>query len=361
MRRHWLSEQDYAGIVSLCQFLPGPASSQVGLIVGMLRAGHRGALAAWLGFTLPSAIALTVFAMSLTKFSDSVLSGLIHGLKIVAVAIVAQAVWGMAKSLCADLPRRLIMLASAVLVLCYPFVAGQLAAIFLSGMIGLIVLSNNTETSPSQQSVYIGRRLGIFYLLLFFTLLLSLPLIAQWSSGQSAELFSSFYRAGSLVFGGGHVVLPLLQTEIVNPGYINNQTFIAGYGAAQAVPGPLFTFAAFLGASVDGASLGWYGSLLCLLAIFLPSFLLVAGVLPFWEIVRNSSRAQSALAGINAGVVGLLLAVLYMPLGTSTIHSFGDAVWALLAFAVLVVFKCPSWLIVVVCAAIGLALKFMTL
>lgn len=358
VRQRWVSEQEYAGIVSLCQFLPGPASSQVGLIMGMLRAGHRGAFAAWLGFTLPSAIVLTLFAMGLTTFNANVTLGLIHGLKIAAVAIVAQAIWGMAKTLCNDFARCMIMLASAALVLLYPFFVGQLAAIILSGVIGFFVLRANLEKAQGGLTVRINTRLGTVYLAVFFVLLLGLPLLAEWVPMQSTEIFSSFYRAGSLVFGGGHVVLPLLQSEVVGSGYMSHETFLAGYGAAQAVPGPLFTFAAFLGASIDDGNLGWYGSLLCLVALFLPSFLLVAGVLPFWGKLQRSPGVQSTLAGINAGVVGLLLAILLDPIGVSAVTSLAELIWVLIAFSALMALKWPSWLIVLGCAIIGLVLQF---
>ncbi|CAD5110567.1 chromate efflux transporter [Zestomonas carbonaria] len=349
VRRQWLSERGYADLVALCQFLPGPASSQVGMALGLSRAGYAGALAAWSGFTLPSAIVLILFALGLSTWGAALPAGVLHGLKLVALAVVAQAVWGMARVLCVGLPRLAIMFAAAVAVLLWPGVPGQVATILIAGLVGLVLLRPALPLAHDALPVREGRRGALAWLGLFFVLLLGLPIAAQLWPGQALALTDAFYRAGALVFGGGHVVLPLLQAEVVAPGWIVNDTFLAGYGIAQAVPGPLFTFAAFLGAAVDGV----WGGLLCLLAIFLPSFLLVAGILPFWECLRGQRRVQAALAGINAAVVGLLLAALYQPLWTSTVDGVVDFLLALLAWAALVFWKLPPWLLVSICAGGG--------
>ncbi len=352
-RKKWLSEQSYADIVALCQFLPGPASSQVGLAVGLSRAGYHGALAAWAGFTLPSALALTIFALSLGVFDESVLPGMLQGLKIVAVAVVAQAVWGMAKSLCPDTLRASLMALYAAVILLAPSVWTQVAVIALAGLAGLFLFKPGPAASREALSLPVSRRAGLLWLGIFFSGLIILPLLASILPSQTLALLDAFYRAGSLVFGGGHVVLPLLQAEVVPPGWVDANTFLAGYGAAQAVPGPLFTFASFLGAAMQTAPSGWTGSIICLLAIFAPSFLLVAGALPFWETLRHNLRMQAALTGINAAVVGILLAALYDPVWTSAIHAPQDFALALLAFIALMFWKLPPWLVVLVCAVLG--------
>lgn len=353
-RKKWLSDQAYSEIVALCQFLPGPASSQVGLAIGLSQAGYRGAFAAWLGFTLPSAIIMTLAALGCQAFSENNITGLIHGLKIVAVAIIAQAIWGMAQSLCPDNRRRLICALAIVIVLFIPNIIGQLIAITVCGLLGLSTIhADGIEKDQSPLTIMNNKKTGITFLLLFFVLLLGLPLVSYWIPSQSITNFESFYRAGSLVFGGGHVVLPLLQSEVVNTGLVNNETFLAGYGAAQAVPGPLFTFASFLGGSMYSGNLVWYGSLICLIAIFLPAFLLIAGVLPFWQLIRSNVKARSALAGANAGVVGLLIAVLYNPVWTSTVHNLNDLGLVVAAFCLLTFAKLPSWVIVFVFSIVG--------
>ncbi|WP_313026007.1 chromate efflux transporter [Pseudomonas lopnurensis] len=355
-RRRWLDERSYADLVALCQFLPGPASSQVGLAVGLVRAGYRGALAAWAGFTLPSALLLTLFALGIA-WAEALPDGVLQGLKIVAVAVVAQAVWGMARTLCPDAPRIAMALGAASAALLLPFIWGQVGVIVLAGLIGLLLLRPELKGEHAALPIAIGRRSALISLGLFAALLLTLPLLARHTGSQALAMADAFYRVGSLVFGGGHVVLPLLQAEVVPSGWIDNGTFLAGYGAAQAVPGPLFTFAAFLGGSMSAEPSGWLGAGLCLVAIFVPSFLLVIGVLPFWERLRASRHTQAALAGVNAAVVGLLLAALYDPVWTSAIEGVEDFVLALLALAALMLWKLPPWLVVLAGAIGGWLLK----
>ncbi len=355
-RRGWLTERSYADLVALCQFLPGPASSQVGMAVGLSRCGYRGALAAWTGFTLPSAVALILFALGVARYGDAIPAGMLHGLNVVAVAVVAQAVWGMARSLCPDVPRVTLMVMAAFVVLLVPSAWGQVAVIAATGVVGLVRFAPHGTAAHDPLPVSLGRRSGLLCLALFFILLIALPLLVPVLHSQTVAVIDAFYRAGSLVFGGGHVVLPLLQAEVVPPGWVGNEAFLAGYGAAQAVPGPLFTFAAFLGASMTEAPTGWLGGLVCLVALFAPSFLLVAGVLPFWERLRAHARAQAALAGVNAGVVGLLLAALYNPVWTNAIHRPQDFGLAVLAFVALSFWKLPPWLVVASSGVAGVVL-----
>lgn len=346
-RRQWLSERSYADLVALCQFLPGPASSQVGIAIGLSRSGYAGALAAWAGFTLPSAIALILFALGMASYGDAMPAGVLHGLKVVAAAVVAQAVWGMARNLCPDAPRITIMAAATCFVLLVPSAWAQVGVIAIAAVIGLLLFKPPQGVAHDPLPITIRRRVGLFWLTLFFGLLIGLPLLAAMFPNQTLSIVDAFYRAGSLVFGGGHVVLPLLQAEVVPSGWVSNDAFLAGYGAAQAVPGPLFTFAAFLGASMNQAPTGWLGGLVCLLAIFAPSFLLVVGALPFWERLRRNTRTQAALLGINAAVVGLLLAALYQPVWTSAIYAPQDFGLALVALIALMFWKLPPWLVVV--------------
>ena len=353
LRRRWLGERRYADLVALCQFLPGPASSQVGMAIGLSRAGFKGALAAWAGFTLPSAILLTLFGLGLATWGAAFPSGALHGLKVVAVAVVAQAVWGMGRHLCTDAPRISIAVASACAALLWPNAAGQVGVIAVAAVTGLIMFKPSHEPDHDPFSMPVGRRVGLALLGLFFILLLGLPIAAQAWPAQTLAIISAFYRAGSLVFGGGHVVLPLLQSAVVPGGWTTNETFLAGYGAAQAVPGPLFTFAAFLGASMNFPPNGWVGAAICLAAIFAPSFLLVAGALPFWEQIRHGVRTQAALAGVNAAVVGLLLAALYQPVWTSAILGSADFALALVALLALMLWKLPPWAVVFGCAIAG--------
>lgn len=346
-RRRWLSERSYADLVALCQFLPGPASSQVGIALGFSRSGYMGALAAWAGFTLPSAIALILFAIGISAEGQSLSSGALQGLKIVAVAVVAQAVWGMARSLCTDVQRITIMMVATCVVLFIPSAFVQVAVIIAAGLAGLWLFKPAKLAAHDPLPIHISRRAGGMWLALFFILLIAMPITTEYFSNQTLSIIDAFYRAGSLVFGGGHVVLPLLQTEVVPTGWVGEEVFLAGYGATQAMPGPLFTFAAFLGASMTSAPSGLTGGMIALFAVFVPSFLLVVGALPFWEQLRSNMRVQAALAGVNASVVGLLLAALYQPIWTSAILGPQDFGLALVALVALMFWKLPPWLVVI--------------
>lgn len=352
-RRGWLSEPSYAELIALCQFLPGAASSKVGMAIGLAQAGYRGALAAWLGFTLPSAVLLIAFALSLSTQGDGLAAGALHGLKIVAVAVVAQAVWGMARALCPDTPRRLLMLVAAAIALLMPGAWGQLLVILGTGLVGCVLLRPVGKGAPEPLPIDISPRAGGLWLALFVLLLLGLPALALLLDSQVLSQLEVFYRTGSLVFGGGHVMLPLLQAEVVPNGWLGNDLFLAGYGATQAVPGPLFTFAAFLGSAMQTPLSGWLGGTLCLVAIFAPSFLLLVGVLPFWARLRTRPRLQAAMLGVNAGVVGLLLATLYQPVGTRAILGMMDFALAVLALIALMAGKLPPWLVVLAGALVG--------
>lgn len=346
-RRQWLSDHSYADLVALCQFLPGPASSQVGIALGFSRAGYSGALAAWAGFTLPSAIVLILFALGLSSVGNSLSHGVLQGLKIVAVAVVAQAVWGMARGLCTEAKRITIMMLATCGALLIPAVWSQLGIIILAGIAGIVLFKPAHLAPHDPLPIQVSRRTGALWLALFFILLIALPVASQALPNQTLALVDAFYRAGSLVFGGGHVVLPLLQSEVVPTGWVGEEVFLAGYGATQAMPGPLFTFAAFLGASMTASPSGWIGGIIALIAIFVPSFLLVIGALPFWESLRHNLRTQAALGGINASVVGLLLAALYQPVWTSAILSAQDFAFALIALVALMIWKLPPWLVVI--------------
>ena len=352
-RRKWIDEQSYADLVALCQFLPGPASSQVSIAIGIARARLLGGIAAWLGFTMPSALALIAFAFGIGAFASAADAGWLHGLKIVAVAVVAQAVWGMARSLCPDRERATIAVLASTVTLAWPTAVGQLSSIAIAGIVGLIMFPGTVSSSHSHIRFPIGKKTAIAAWSIFFALLFGLPLLRQVQPSHTLEVFDSFFRVGSLVFGGGHVVLPLLQTEVVGPGWITNEQFVAGYGATQAVPGPLFTFSAYLGAVMGPEPNGWTGAFLALVAIFLPSFLLVVGALPFWDTLRSAPVFQSALKGINAAVVGLLLTALYKPVWTSAIYSPADFGLGLVAFGLLMFWKCPPWLVVALTAVGG--------
>jgi chromate transporter len=338
-RRGWLDDARYADLVALCQFLPGPASSQVGMALGLQRAGWLGALMAWIGFTLPSALLLIAFAHGIGAVAGPAATGAVQGLKGVAVAVVAQAVWGMARTLCPDRLRAALAIAAALLALALPSALAQLGALLACALVG-VWLIEPPAAAAAPAAAGVGRRAGLVALGLFVLLLLGLPLLALALPEGPWALLEAFYRAGALVFGGGHVVLPLLQASLVPAGWVGNADFLAGYGAAQAVPGPLFSFAAYLGALVpaQGGTWpgGWAGGLLALVAIFLPGFLLVVGVLPFWERWRHRAGVRAAVAGVNAGVVGLLLAALYDPVWTSAIHGRADFGLALAAFGLLV-------------------------
>lgn len=352
-RRKWLDEHAYADLVALCQFLPGPASSQVGMALGLSRGGVAGALAAWLGFTLPSAILLVLFGMGFVALSDTIGTSWLHGLKVVAVAVVAQALWGMGCTLCPDMPRAAIAVMAASIVLFIPNTLGQIAVISLGAVLGWWFLKPSISLPHTYLPTSLSRKTGATMLVLFAILLLILPMAATATGNYTTQLFDGFYRAGSLVFGGGHVVLPLLQAQVVPSGWVSNDAFLAGYGAAQAVPGPLFTFAAYLGSVSSGTPSGWLGAGIALVAIFLPSFLLIAGILPFWERLRKFQIMQRAMLGINAAVVGLLLAAFYDPIWTSAILSIEDFILAAIGFILLQFLKVPSWAVVLFSATIA--------
>ena len=357
-RRRWLSEATYLDLVALCQFLPGPASSQVGIGVGLLRAGWGGALAAWVGFTLPSAIALTAFAL-LAAGLEVTDAGWVHGLKLAAVAIVAAAVLSMWRSLAPDRPRQAIAVAAAVAMLLAQTAALQVAVIVAGGLAGWALLSGLGTTRRADAASPVGRRAGLVALAVFAGLLVGLPLAALVTGVEWVAVAESFYRAGALVFGGGHVVLPLLSESVAAPGWVGEETFVAGYGAAQAVPGPLFTFAAFLGASLEPEPGGVPGAALALVAIFLPSFLLVIGVFPFWDRLRRSPSFRGALAGTNAAVIGLLIAALYDPVWTGAVGSPVDVALVVVAFGALVIWNVAPWLVVAFLAAASQAAQWL--
>jgi chromate transporter len=352
-RRRWLADRTYADIVALCQFLPGPASSQVGIAIGLSRAGYAGAFAAWTGFTLPSAIALVAFAYGIDALGGAGGTGWLHGLKVAAVAVVAQAVLGMMRTLAPDRERATIAVLTAIVVLALPSAWTLVGTIAVGGLVGALLLRTDAPTDHVALPMPVSRRTGTILLAIFFALLAGLPVLASASSSQGVKLIDAFYRAGSLVFGGGHVVLPLLQEAVVPNGWVTNDAFLAGYGAAQAVPGPLFTFAAYLGAVMKPPPHGVAGAVLCLVAVFVPSFLLVFGALPFWEELRRRSTAQAGLRGVNAAVVGLLLAALYDPVWTAGITNRGDFALAIGAFLLLYLWKTPPWLVVILCALGG--------
>lgn len=353
-KRRWLDEQSYAELVALCQFLPGPASSQVGIGIGIIRNGLLGGLAAWIGFTLPSVAALTLFALLLQGFDISQ-AGWIHGLKLVAVVIVAQALFSMGQKLAPDRKRATIAVLAAAVTLVWQTSFSQVVIILLAGLAGLQLYRKASVPDTPEFRIPLSRTFGAACLGLFGVLLLALPLLRQLQPDGWIALFDSFYRSGSLVFGGGHVVLPLLEREVVATGWISPENFLAGYGAAQAVPGPLFTFAAYLGAMAGGLA----GAVTATIGIFLPAFLLVAGTLPFWNTFRRNARIQGMLMGINAAVVGLLLAALYQPLWTTAIMQPADFAVAAVLFVLLVFWKCPPWLIVLAGAAGGMFVGFL--
>lgn len=351
-KRKWLSEHAYVDLVALCQLLPGPASSQVGMAIGLTRAGYLGAIVAWLGFALPSAIILVLFAYGLSEISNAVNAGWIHGLKIVAVAVVAQAVWIMGKNLCPDRPRILFAIVAAIITSLFPCAFSQISIIIGGGVAGWLILKRESVFPHADFPIKTNRIVSVFLLILCLLLLFLLPVFAQISQNNLFYVFEGFYRAGALVFGGGHVVLPLLQSVVV-PKLLSNNLFLAGYGIAQAIPGPLFSFAAYLGAISTLAPNGILGASICLVAIFLPSFLLIIGILPFWEKLRRYHAMKLAMQGINAAVVGLLLAALYNPVWTNAIYNIVDFAIALVAFLLLQFWKWPSWLVVIVGALAG--------
>jgi chromate transporter len=354
VRRKWLDETAYADLVALCQFLPGPASSQVGFSLGVLRGnGLLGGLAAWFAFTMPSALILFAFAMSAAAFTGPVAEGFLHGLKLVAVAVVAQAIWGMARSLTPDRARAGIALAAIAIVAFFTGSFGQIAAIALGACAGLWLCQGEAASVSGHLNFPVTRSGGLIALILFAALLLIPPIIVSATSSQGLALFDAFYRSGALVFGGGHVVLPLLQAQVVTPGWVSNETFLAGYGLAQAVPGPLFTFAAYLGAVMVPSPNGAAGATIALVALLLPGMLLVYGMLPFWDALRTRPAAQAAMRGTNAAVVGILGAALYNPVWTSAVLTPRDFALALGGFLLLTVWKLPPWIVVALLAAAG--------
>lgn len=356
-RRKWLSDSAYADLVALCQFLPGPASSQVGFALGMMRAGWLGALAAFTAFTLPSALLLFLFAITAAGISGPLGTGAIQGLKIVAVAIVAQAVWGMARNLCPDRERAAIAVVAVAVLAFAPGAFGMIGAILAGAVLGLL-LGRGTDTPVSGHvTMPVSRGTAVLALALFLGLLVLLPLAAGQSQGLA--VIDGFYRAGALVFGGGHVVLPLLQAETVAPGWVTPDAFLAGYGAAQAVPGPLFTFAAYLGAVLEPPPNGMAGAVLAILAVFLPGFLILTAALPFWDRFRSLAAAQSLMQGANAAVVGILAAALYSPVFTTAISDLRDFALALACFVLLTAWKTPPWVVVVVSALAGAGLALL--
>jgi chromate transporter len=359
-RRRWLDEQAYADLVALCQFLPGPASSQVGFSIGLMRAGYLGGLAAWTGFTLPSAIALVLFAFGAASLGGPLGGGLLHGLKLVAVAIVAQAVSGMARTLCPDRERASIATVAALLILLSSSSVAQIAAILLGAVAGLWLCRGAPPQAVGHVTMPVSRRAG-FWALAAFSILLAGVLLVQLRPSQDAVgLFAAFYRSGALVFGGGHVVLPLLREAFVTPGWVSDDGFLAGYGAAQAVPGPLFTFAAYLGAVVKLEPNGLAGAALGLIGIFLPGILILIGMLPFWDAFRMRASAQAAMRGVNAAVVGLLGAALYNPVWTTSVKTSADFVIALVGFVLLVAWRAPPLVVVIVSALGGVVLAVAT-
>ncbi|MDE2463932.1 MAG: chromate efflux transporter [Alphaproteobacteria bacterium] len=354
VRRRWLDEQAYADLVGLCQFLPGPASSQVGFSIGLLRAGYLGALAAWTGFTLPSACALVAFAYAATELGGPFGTGLIHGLKLVAVAIVAQAVWGMARTLCPDRERASIATVATLIVLLSTSAAMQIAAIAIGGAAGYWLCRKGAAPSlTGHLSVPFSHRTGAAMLAVFALILVGLPLLRLVLPWTGLALFEAFYRSGALVFGGGHVVLPLLREAFVTPGWVSDNAFLAGYGAAQAIPGPLFTFAAYLGAVVGPSPHSLAGAALGLVGLFLPGLLVVLGALPFWDALRKQQPAQAVMRGVNAAVVGLLGAAFYNPVWTGAVHAPADMAVALIGFVLLVVWRAPPVVVVGIGALAG--------
>jgi len=354
VRRRWVDDATYTDLVALCQFLPGPASSQVGFSLGLIRARYWGALAAWTGFTLPSAILMTAFAYGAGELRGPVGSGVIHGLKLVAVAIVAQAVWGMARTACPDRQRASIACMAAVLMLFSNSSFTQICTILMGGIAGLLVCRASAPTVARPLGIPVSRRVGMLALLAFLVLLGVLPVLGARS--QAIKVFDAFYRSGALVFGGGHVVLPLLTKAFVTPGWVSQDSFLAGYGAAQALPGPLFTFAAYLGAAGRHSPRGVTGAALGTVAIFLPGILILLGTLPFWDLFRQRVGAQASMRGINAAVVGLLGAALYNPLWVSSVASSGDLILALIGFVLLTAWRAPPLLIVILGALGGIIL-----
>jgi len=347
-RRKWIDEKSYADLVALCQFLPGPASSQVGIGIGVLRAGILGGIISFVGFTLPSILALIIFA-SLLHGLDIKNAGWVHGLKLVAVAVVAQAILGMSKNLTPDLKRKAIALFALISSLLLQNSFTQIVVIFISAILGYTLFKQSEDLNHTKLDFHISKRLAILCLTLFFGLIILLPILNELTTIKSITMFDGFFRSGSLVFGGGHVVLPLLEREFVPTGWLDKESFLAGYGLTQAVPGPLFTFAAYLGTVMEG----WQGGLLATIAIFLPAFLLIVGTLPFWNSLRRNPKINGALLGVNAAVVGILIAAFYNPIWISSVLTPSDFAVVAILFSMLVYWKLPPWFIVLLGAFIG--------
>lgn len=353
-KRKWMDERSYADLLALAQFLPGPASSQVGIGIGVMRAGILGGIISFLGFTLPSVIALMLFALVLTG-SNIGQAGWIHGLKIVAVAIVAHAIIGMAQHLTPDVRRKTIALLAVVVTLLWQSAFTQMGVILVAAVIGFLLYKPHNQVQMTESRFPVGKRIALICLFTFFSLLFLLPVIRELTGSYWVAIFDSFYRSGALVFGGGHVVLPLLEQELVPSGWISEESFLAGYGATQAVPGPLFTFAAYLGTVMKG----WQGGLVATFAVFLPAFLLIIGALPFWDMLRNNAHIKGAISGINAAVIGLLISAFYFPIWTSSILSPIDFALAAILFSMLTYWKLPPWIIVLTGVIGGTFMKFL--
>lgn len=350
-RRKWMDEKSYADLVALCQFLPGPSSSQVGIGIGIMRAGIVGGITSFIGFTFPSVAALIAFALLMTGF-DVGNAGWIHGLKIVAVAIVAHAIIGMAKSLTPDLKRKAIAIVALLVTILWQTAFSQVAVIIFAAVIGYLLLKRDNEGTQAESRFPVSKKDGTICLLVFVGLLVALPLLKEMTGSYWVAMFDSFYRSGSFVFGGGHVVLPLLEKEFVPTGWMSEEAFLAGYGVTQAVPGPLFTFAAYLGTVMNG----WQGGVVATVAIFLPAFLLVIGALPFWDQLRNHPKIIGAIMGVNAAVIGILIAALYSPIWTSSILEAKDFALAVVLFSMLAYWKMPPWIVVVTGLVVGLVI-----
>jgi len=355
-RRRWIDERGYADLVSLSQFLPGPASSQTGIAIGMLQRGWAGGFAAWLGFTTPAALIMIGLGFGLSFAQTAAGQGVIHGLKLAAVAVVANALWGMARNAC-DSPLKASFAALACVAILFAGSAWyQVLVIALAAIAGAILIRDNPGNSEAEVVRRGSRAIGFSLLIVFAALLFGLPLVAQSVASGNLDAFTAFYRVGSLVFGGGHVVLPLLEAELVPTGWMTTDAFLAGYGAAQAIPGPMFALTGYLGNVIDpggGYLGGWIGGVIAIVAVFLPSFLLLGVALPYWDALRSRTRIRSALSGVNAAVVGLLLAVLYTPVWTSSVHDASDFATVVIAAVLLAMWKAPSWLVVLLAAIAG--------
>ena len=353
-KRRWLDDASYGDLLALCQFLPGPGSSQMVFALGKHRAGLPGALVASLCFILPSAILMILFGYGISAVGNLNNAGWLHGLKLAAVAVVAQAVWGMGRKLCPDRARQALSLGTATLVLIHPGSFGQVGSIAFGALIGGWIYCGAVPDNGVAPKLNVRAHIiAGSCLAAFFILLVALPVLATATRQTNIMLFDSFYRAGSLVFGGGHVVLPLLRAEVVPKGWVGIDAFLAGYGAAQALPGPLFTFCAYLGTVMQPGRFAWARGLWCLLAIYLPGWLLLGGALPFWEQLRRKSWMQAALKGANAAVVGVLLAALYTPVSTEAVKNTHDFGLVLVAFGLLELWKTPAWLVVALAAIAG--------